>query len=241
MSGRTEASELPHRATRSVLVASRVFWLALGIIVTMATMLATARLDRLDRPSVWGYGPVILAMVAVPAVCFWSDLLYRSVAIVWTVLVAVAFVATFGYFWWPLTMVPFVWVAFFRPRQTSITGSGLLLVGAVALGAIALPLTSSVIPPLEGGAFIVCLAADAPQQTSNQVMKALFSVTTKDASGEATMHGGRPVIIIEPDRYASTAHRDSIVEAAHALPQVVDVVQVPKSPWSGGSYDDPCR
>lgn len=225
----------------------RLPWLAAGIATTMVVFVATARIDRLEQPSAWYWGWTVFVVIFVPTVFFWSDLIYRSVLIVWTVGVALAFAGTFGYFWWPLVMLPFAWIGAWRPNTTHVLRGFAVLGGTAALSAITVPVATAIVPPVDRpGAVVVCLTADAPPDAAEQVV-ASFQPTP----GPDRFKGGidsvgvyrqyHSSVVISFDRYAPESDELEAITAAQAMPHVERAMRVDVSPWDSDSARDPCR
>src|SRR6185503_187263 len=172
-----------------------------GVVVTFLVMLVTARMDRLDRVGAVGAGLELLVWIAMPSVWFWSDRFYRSIAIVWTVAAVLWVMGTFGYYWWLVVMLVFVWVAFFRERGRVVVGFGMLTC-SFAIAAVIVPVVAAVVPPADGPAVLVCLRTDA-SETNNAVFsavdKAQFGRDLRSTSATRDQRGVS-VVRVEFDR-----------------------------------------
>jgi hypothetical protein len=226
----------------------RACWVGGGIAVTMLVMLATARLDHsLDKIGAMSLAWVTLGVVTVPALVMWSNLLYRSTVIVWTFLLLVAAVGTFGYFWWPLTMVPFALFGM-AAEGTSARRSVLWLGAGLAVGLCSVPLVALAARPAYGSTAIVCLAPSSDDSAAQMVLDSLFPPSWSRASHPAVSGVGtdtlgpdrRSVALIEFESTASSEDRQQEIDRARSASHVVAVVEVEDSPQRGGSRADPC-
>lgn len=119
---------------------------------------------------------------------------------------------------------------------------------AVVVGALAIPLATAIVPPVNGRAAIVCLARGAPDGATEDVIAALQPADWRPPNhspinglGSTYLADRRHVALIEFDRYASDDERAQVVAKARALPGVVAVVEVAASPQTAeGSDADVC-
>lgn len=226
---------------------TRAFWVAVGIAATMVAMPVTARLDHsLDQIGAAYNAWATLIIVTIPALVLWSDLLYRSVVIVWSAAILIWWAGTFGYFWWPVVMLPFAWIGAAKPSSVSLTKAYTWVGAAVVLGAFTVPVTARVARPAYGPVAVVCLASDAPETAAQATLAALFPSdwnrgSQPGVSGVGTDRlQGRHVVIVEFDSAASESDRQRVRDAARSLPQVVAVIDRDESPQRGGSRANPC-
>jgi hypothetical protein len=221
--------------------------LAAGIATTMLVFVATARLDRLEKPSAWYWGWTVFVVILVPTGFFWSDLIYRSVLIVWTVGVGVAFAGSLGYFWWPLVMLPFAWIGARHPNTTHVPRAFAVPGGTAALSAITVPVATAIVPPVDRpGAVVVCLAANAPPDAAEQVVASFRPIPGPDRleggiDSVSTYRQYHSSVVISFDRYASDSDEMEAITAAQAMPHVERAMRVDVSPWDSDSERDPCR
>lgn len=247
--GGTSKPAPPSIATSAGLLRrSRAVWVSTGIAVTMLTMVATARLDHsLDRLSASGAAWVTLLIVLIPAAAMWSDLFYRSTLVVWTLAIGILALGSFGYFWWPLVMMPFAWIGAVVPLSVSIAKAYAWAGLATIVGVLAVPLVGMVARPAYGQTAIVCFSRNASAQAPDLALATLFPNSWNrstnpgvDGVGTTSLDDGRRVVLVEFDGGATEADRSRVADAARALPEVMAVVEVEQSPQAGGPQQNPC-
>lgn len=246
--GTSEPSRPSVATSAGSLTRSRAVWVSAGIAFTMVTMVATARLDHsLDRVGTGGIGLLTLLIVVIPAAAMWSDLLYRSTVVVWTVAVGILALGSFGYFWWPLVMIPFACIGAVVPLSMSIAKAYAWAGFATIVGVLTVPLVGVVARPAYGQTAIVCFSRNASAQAPDVALNSLFPNSWNrstnpgvDGVGTTTFDDGRRVMFVEFDGGANEADRSRVADAARALPQVTAVVEVEQSPQRGGSQHNPC-
>jgi hypothetical protein len=227
----------------------RVCWVSGGIAVTMLVMLATARLDHsLDRIGAFPNAWITLGIAVVPAIVMWSNLLYRATVVFWTMLLLALALATYGYFWWPLTMVPFALMGMAADARTTARRTTRWLGVGLAIGLCSVPLIHAAARPAYGSAAIVCVATGNDGTATQRVLETLFPSSWSRESHPAVSGVGtdivgpdrRSVVFIEFEPTTSSEDRQKEIDRARSVQQLVAVVEVEESPLRGGSYADPC-
>lgn len=198
----------------------------MGLVATMLAFTLTARLDRMDDPSAWQWGWTVLIVVAVPALLYRWDWLYRSFLTVWTFGTGMFFLLTYGTVWWPLVMMPFAWVGAVLPVTAPSWSGYLRITGAVVAGAALVPVTVALVPPAEGRVAAVCLEPEASGVSDRELFSTIRQSPAVWSIWTTYAHGQR-VLLVELDRYSDQDDEAQATEAIRGAPNVASVSMYP--------------